>query len=396
MRVGMRLTSILAAATLASVVQGGDTRPTIGDILSSCSTPAVLDAETNVWETHTLHPNIYYRNEVEQAIEAIKDVELRQRAAKVADIGTFIWMKTAKDIQDLAKVANEVPCDNILGLVLDSLPYKGSHAQNVHFDNATLVQYQVSYIDTIAEVIKASPNTSFAVIVEPRAFPSYFNESSASENLAKSYRDNVPYALKALNLPNIVTYLDIGNSNSMDWKHHRDVAAKEIKAIYQAAGDPSQFRGFATNVANFNSWDMLPGEFIAADDSRYIRPQNEQQFVRIISDALQKNGLPSRAANAIMDTSRNGVAGLRGSWDDWCNVDGAGLGPKPAPQTRDENLDAFIWAKHLGESDGSSDPSQFGYDTFCGKDDAFKPSPAAGQWHQGYFEMLVRNADPPF
>lgn len=247
----------------------------------------------------------------------------------------------------------------------------------------------------IAEIIRSSSNTAFAVIIEPRAFPGYFNDTDVGDDLAKSYRENVPYTLKVLNLPNVVTYIDVGNSNSMDWDRQRDVAAKEIVDIFETAGSPSQFRGFATNVANHNAWDLLPGEFVPADDSRYIRPQNEQQFVRILSDALQKNGLPSRATHGIMDTSRNGVSGLRWSWDDWCNVDGAGLGPGSTSQTGDEGLDAFVWVAHPGESDGSSDPSGPGYNAFCGRDDALKPSPAPGQWYQVYFEMLVQNADPP-
>lgn len=92
------------------------------------------------------------------------------------------------------------------------------------------------------------------MIVEPRAFPGYFNDTSAGDDLPKSYRENVPYALKALNLPNVVTYIDVGNSNSMDWDLQRDVAAKEILNTFEAAGSPSQFRGFATNVANYNAW----------------------------------------------------------------------------------------------------------------------------------------------
>lgn len=95
-----------------------------------------------------------------------------------------------------------------------------------------------------------------------------------------------------------------------------------------------------------------------------------------------------------MDTSRSGVFGLRVSWDDWCNVNGAGLGARPTPKTGDERLDAFVWVKHPGESDGGSDPTELPRDPFCAKEDAFKPSPATGIWHQAYFEMLVSNARP--
>ncbi|KAI0377632.1 glycoside hydrolase family 6 protein [Hypomontagnella monticulosa] len=389
----MELTIILSVLATVAAISTGDTSSNIQAPGSSCSTPAVLDAGTNVWKDHTLYPDPNYREKVMKAAEAIKDVELREKASKIADIGTFMWMKTSKDVQNLAKVASAVPCDHIVGLVLDNLPYKGP-GQNGEFKNETLSQYQTSYIDPIANAVKASTNTSFAIIVEPRAFPKYFNETGASDSLARSYRENVPYALKALNLPNVITYLDVGNSNSLDWDRLRNTTAKEAIAIYKAAGSPSQFRGFSTNVASFNSWDLMPGEFVSADDSRYIRPQNEQHFVRIFSDALQKNGLPPTATHAIMDTNRSGVFGLRLSWDDWCNVDGAGLGTRPTQETGDERLDAFVWVKHPGESDGGSDPTELPRDPFCAKEDAFKPSPAAGLWHQAYFEMVVRNAHP--
>ncbi|KAI0105872.1 glycoside hydrolase family 6 protein [Daldinia grandis] len=389
----MKLTAALITLVLTSVAQEGDARAVLRAPGNSCSIPATLDSGTNVWKNHKLHVDPYYRNEVEKAAGAIEDVELRDKAWRVADVGTFIWLNTDDDIKRLSTVASAVPCDEILGLVLNNLPYKESNSKGVGLDQTTTAEYQ-SYIDLIAEVIQTSPNTSFAIVVEPRAFPNYFNNTSASDELAKSYRENIPYALKMLNLPNAIAYLDVGNSNSMDWDLKRNLAAKEILNIYKAAGSPSQFRGFATNVANFNSWDLLPGEFVCADDSRYIRPQNEQQFVGILSDALQKNGLPASATHAIMDSSRSGVFGLRYSWDDWCNINGAGFGIQPTAQTGDERLDAFVWVKHPGESDGASDPAESGYDAFCEKDNAVKPSPSLGLWHQEYFEMLVLNADP--
>ncbi|KAI1383931.1 glycoside hydrolase family 6 protein [Hypoxylon trugodes] len=383
-----KLISILGVAALVAA-QVVDRTVLLQSPPDACSTPAVLDARTNIWKEYTLHTDPYYRIKVEKAVEAIQDVELRDKASKVADVGTF--MTTVDDIQDLADIANTVPCTDIIGLVLDNLPYKGQAPEGLAF-NQTIVQYQASYIDSIVETIRSSSNTSFAVIVEPRAFLAYFNDTT-NIDLAKSYRENIPYALKALNLPNVITYLDVGNSNSMDWDRQRNVAAKEIIDIYQAAGSPSQFRGFATNVANFNSWDLLPGEFVPADDSRYTRPQNEQQFIRILSDALNKNRMLPQAVHAIMDTSRNGVSGLRESWDDWCNVNGAGFGIRPTAQTGDERLDAFLWVKQPGESDGTSDPTGPGYDSSCGKEDALKHAPTGGSWYQAYFEMLIHNSN---
>jgi cellulose 1,4-beta-cellobiosidase len=141
----------------------------------------------------------------------------------------------------------------------------------------------------------------------------------------------------------------------------------------------------------------LPGEFANADDSRDIRPANEQRFVHILASALQRRGLPAYATHAVLDTSRNAVSGLRYSWDEWCNVNGAGLGVRPSGQTGDEVLDAFVWVRRPGESDGASENdggSVEGEVNGCTAKSAVRPAPARDVWFQGFFEMLVRNARP--
>lgn len=55
--------------------------------------------------------------------------------------------KTVDDIANLATEASAVPCDNILGLVLDILPYKESKTRSLELDNRTLAQYQTPFID---------------------------------------------------------------------------------------------------------------------------------------------------------------------------------------------------------------------------------------------------------
>ena len=59
---------------------------------SACSSAVSLDAKTNVWKKYTLHPNVFYRKEVEAAAEAISDSSLKAQALKVADVGSFLWM----------------------------------------------------------------------------------------------------------------------------------------------------------------------------------------------------------------------------------------------------------------------------------------------------------------
>jgi cellulose 1,4-beta-cellobiosidase len=66
--------------------------PTVNSQAAKCSVPAILDAQVNVWKTHTLHATSLYRLEVEQAVADIEDEELKGPASRVADSGTFMWM----------------------------------------------------------------------------------------------------------------------------------------------------------------------------------------------------------------------------------------------------------------------------------------------------------------
>ena len=139
---------------------------------------------------------------------------------------------------------------------------------------------------------------------------------------------------------------------------------------------------------------MSPGEFdqSALEIWPENHAQNEQRYVRLLGAKLAKVGAPN---HAVVDTSRNGVQGLRYEWLDWCNVDGAGFGRRPGVVGgANELADAFIWAVGGGISDGTSEEGEEGYDEYCGKPGAYKPSPPRGQWNQAYFEVLLREARP--
>jgi cellulose 1,4-beta-cellobiosidase len=138
---------------------------------------------------------------------------------------------------------------------------------------------------------------------------------------------------------------------------------------------------------------MSPGEFSTKSDAKYNQCQNEKTYVSTFGNSLRSAGMPN---HAIVDTGRNAVQGLREEWGNWCNINGAGFGQRFTTNTGLELADAFVWVKPGGESDGTSDPSAARYDSFCGKTESFKPSPEAGQWNQAYFEMLLKNAKPPF
>jgi cellulose 1,4-beta-cellobiosidase len=216
---------------------------------------------------------------------------------------------------------------------------------------------------------------------------------TACQQSAAGYREGVAYALRSLNLPNIAMYIDAGHGGWLGWNDNVKPGAQELAKAWKDAGSPKQVRGFSTNVAGYNSWDQSPGEFSKATDAQYNKAQNEKLYVELFSPALKSAGMPSQA---IIDTGRNGVTGLRKEWGNWCNINGAGFGTRPSSTTGSSVADAFVWVKPGGESDGTSDTGATRYDSFCGKEESFKPSPEAGAWNQAYFEMLVKNAKPAF
>ena len=111
----------------------------------------------------------------------------------------------------------------------------------------------------------------------------------------------------------VTTYVDGGHS---DWVDPEEMASRLERA---GVGDA---RGFATNVSFY------------ADDAR------ERAYAEAVSQALG-------GSHYVIDTGRNG----NGSDGDWCNPPGRALGRTPA--AGDGSLDAFLWIKPPGESDGT-------------------------------------------
>jgi len=135
----------------------------------------------------------------------------------------------------------------------------------------------------------------------------------------------------------IAVYLDGGNSK---WVQPAVMADRLTKAGVQYA------RGFFTNVSNFR------------------RVSEEQPYAEKIVALL------GGSKHYVIDISRNG-AGWKGTW---CNPTGAALGQNPSVSTAGGNLDALLWVKTPGVSDGTCNGG-----------------PAAGKWYQSYALDLVRN-----
>lgn len=139
---------------------------------------------------------------------------------------------------------------------------------------------------------------------------------------------------------NLVVYLDAGNSS---WFSDPQVIVPALKQADAAEAD-----GLAINVANFQTTD---------DSVRYGQA---------LSAALG-------GKHFVIDTSRNGLGPYLGSKNEatdpsWCNPPDRAPGLTPSTDTGIANLDAYLWIKHWGESDGACRPGE----------------PPAGDWMNAY------------
>ena len=158
---------------------------------------------------------------------------------------------------------------------------------------------------------------------------------------------------------------------------------------------------FGSNPA---SWGNGHTEWCASQYS----PANPGDFSSwTLSDQWYTNNVESQTwwysesllKHFVIDSSRNG----QGPWvppadhpagdpQDWCNPPDRGLGVRPTANTGLSLLDAYLWIKIPGESDG-----QCNRWAPAGSPDPVRGvmDPAAGQWFPDMALELVHNANPP-
>jgi endoglucanase len=183
-----------------------------------------------------------------------------------------------------------------------------------------------------AQVAASIKGHRAAVIVEPDALAMISNCPTVEKTRVPLLRS----AVKTLSAAGATTYLDAGNSH---W-----VAPTTMAARLTAAGI-GYARGFSTNVSNF-----------------YPLP-DERAYGNKVS-AL------TGGTHFVVDVSRNG----RGWKGTWCNPKGAGLGINPRVGSGRTKIDALLWVKTPGASDGTCNGG-----------------PAAGTWWHAYALALVKN-----
>lgn len=205
-----------------------------------------------------------------------------------------------------------------------------------------------------------------------------------------AYRESTEYALAALDMAHVALYIDAGHAGWLGWDGNLPLTAELYAELYRNAGSPKSTRGLVTNVSNYNGYSLVTAPNYTVPNAQF----DESRFHAAIAPFLEEEGFP---AHFIVDQGRSGQQpGGRQEWGHWCNTRNSGFGPRPEITLDDDLLDAIVWVKPGGESDGTSDETADRFDEMCHSPSSVQPAPEAGGWFQAYFEMLIRNANPPF
>ncbi|GAC1438118.1 MAG: glycoside hydrolase family 6 protein [Solirubrobacteraceae bacterium] len=233
---------------------------------------------------------------------------LRARAdpaiARIAAQPTARWFDRQSNRADLAEFVAEARPGELPVVVLYNIPGRdcGSYS-------AGGARSAADYGRWLNRLLPALAGRRAVVILEPDALAELRCLPRGTQSLLRA-------AVRRINaMANISLYVDAGHSA---W-----LAPATMAGRLRAVGA----RRFSLNVSNFNA---------TAREAAYGH--------RIA-------GLLGSGSSFVIDTSRNGKGAAPGH--QWCNPPGRALGSPPTAATGDPLIDAFLWIKLPGESDGS-------------------------------------------
>jgi cellulose 1,4-beta-cellobiosidase len=321
---------------------------------------------------------------------------------KVAGFPTAVWLEstetakqTSRWLDDAGRQQAAAGTPVVPVFVIYNLPNRDCAAEGsrgeLAADASGEARYQKEFIDVIAAQFRAHASQRIVAIVEPDSLANLATNLDRPRCAASAdiYQRGVAYAISKLSLPNVFVYVDAAHGGWLGWGQNRPKIAAILRKVLAAAGGPDRIRGFALNISNYNPARDPNGKREKPEDEP---PPDEVTYASDLSQALAKVGITGKGF--VIDTARNGRGGLRSDPGNWCNVKGAGLGERPAIAPA-PLVDAYLWVKTPGESDGTSDPKQPRYDVNCSSDDAHPNAPQAGELFKPYLLDLVKNANPP-
>jgi cellulose 1,4-beta-cellobiosidase len=339
-------------------------------------------------------------------ITAVQAVETRHPESapllkKMEVLPTAIWESAIADTKQISlhldmarRQQASVDKPVVAVFVLYDLPGRDCSAEasagELSPDAKGEARYQHEFIDAIAGAFRAHPDQRIVAILEPDSLSNLVTNTSIPRCAAVAgiYKRGIAYAIAKLAQPNVFVYLEAAHAGWLGWPKNLVRSVPLYKEVLEMAGGAERVRGFALNVSNYDP--VKVSKPTPRDPA--VRAEDELGYVDDLTRALRKVGITNKTF--VIDTGRNGREYIRSDPGSWCNVRGAGLGERPraAPAP---SVDAYLFLKVPGESDGTSDRKARRFDEMCASDDAAPGAPQAGLMFDSYLIDLLKNAQPP-
>jgi len=374
------------------------------------------------------------------------------RIAAIGGVGGGMGLRDHLD----AALAQKGSGEEVVQLVVYDLPGRdcAALASNGELGPTEIDKYKTQFIDPIAAILADGKYSSLRIVttIEIDSLPNLVTNTGSRATATPqcdtmlangNYVKGVGYALAKLGaIPNVYNYIDAGHHGWLGWDDNFGPSATLFKQAATSEGATvDDVHGFITNTANYSALkennftinDAVNGTSVRqskwVDWNRYV---DELSYAQALRSQLVSTGFNS-TIGMLIDTSRNGWGGAArptgpgattsvdtyvdgGRYDrrihvgNWCNQSGAGLGERPqaGPAT---GIDAYVWMKPPGESDGSSsaipNDEGKGFDRMCdptytgnarngnNMSGALANAPLSGHWFSAQFQQLMANAYPP-
>lgn len=284
----------------------------------------------------------------EAAYRAAGDTTDAQLVSRLADQPTGNWLTAGSAAEVRQKVRQITRSAGRRAPVLAVYDIPGRDCGGFSGGGAADAAAYQSWIGGVADGLGQSPAV---VVLEPDAVPQTLAAGDCPA-LSGNGSGQTRYHLLAAAVAALTrdrqahVYLDAGNAGWI-----QDLAG--LATALRSAGI-GHAAGFSLNVSNF---------LTTADSIRYGTSLSRELG----------------GAHFVIDTSRNGAGPYSppagSDQTNWCNPPGRALGPDPTTKTGRSLVDAYLWVKIPGQSDG----------TCAG-------GPPAGQWWPSYALALVRDS----
>jgi cellulose 1,4-beta-cellobiosidase len=401
-----------------------------------------------------------------QAAQSSGDANLAAQMRAIENVSTAVWMDRIAAVNgtdgglglsgylDAALTQKRGSTPEAVIIVVYDLPGRDCNALASNGElpatAAGLTTYQTQYTSPLVQIMGQSKYSGLRIvaIVEPDSLPNITTNSNVQTCASATpfYEAGVAYALDHLHaISNVYTYVDAAHAGWLGWPNNSSGAVNEfVKVANMTVAKFASIDGFITDTANttplkepfFQGSTNIGGTPVMNSSFYEFNPSvDEAAYTADRWAQLTQSGRFPTTLGIIVDTSRNGWSGAlrptaaststavetfvsqskvdhrphRGAW---CNQNGAGIGERPVAVPAgfpSSHLDAFVWVKPPGESDGSStaiaNNEGKGFDRMCDPTfnapalkgaltNALPNAPLAGHWFPTQFVQLVQNAFP--